>query len=494
MAVPTITGTTISSITETTAIGCGNITASGGTIACRGIDYWKDGQNTFCSGTGFNGDVCAIAIQSDTKVIVGGVYTSYSGVSAGQIIRLNSTGSIDSSFDVGAGFNGDDVFTIAIQSDNKIVVGGYFTTFDTGSSINRIVRLNSNGSIDTGFTTVGFDNDVTALLLQSDNKIVVGGGFSTYDTGTTANYIARLCSNGTFDTGFTASFDSSIYALAPQGNKILVGGGFTTYDTGTTANYIARLCSNGTFDTGFTTGTGFDGSVCAIAIQNDGKILAAGCFTAFDGGAFCNIARLCSNGCVDNTFVVDAFINGGIQTISVQADCKIVIGGRFNGYGNILRLNSNGSIDDSWFIEDFTGFNSCVNTTAIETNNKILAGGHFTSYTYIDANHYTELNSDGTIYRIALSSTTGDTGIFITDLTGLTSNTLYHAQAFAANGDGNGYGNIVSFTTLAGGVIEVLTSTGYRFYLRTDIGDADAIEAQLQAIAIAVDNQTNANY
>ena len=102
---------------------------------------------SFNIGTGFNGIVYTIDIQSDGKILVGGNSTLYNGTTSNSIIRLNSNGSIDTSFNIGTGFFNGGVYTIYIQLDGKILVGGYFTTYN-GTTSNRIIRLNSNGSIE----------------------------------------------------------------------------------------------------------------------------------------------------------------------------------------------------------------------------------------------------------------------------------------------------------------------------------------------------------
>ena len=112
-----------------------------------------------------------MAIQSDGKILVGGTFFTYNGVSANRVIRLNSDGSVDNTFVTGTGFN-NYVLSIVIQSDGKILVGGGFTAYN-GVSANRIIRLNSDGSIDNTFVTgTGFDNYVYSIAIQSDGKIL----------------------------------------------------------------------------------------------------------------------------------------------------------------------------------------------------------------------------------------------------------------------------------------------------------------------------------
>ena len=208
------------------------------------------------------------AIQPDGKIVVGGNFTSYNGNDQNYITRLNSDGSRDTSFTVGTGFDSG-VNAFAIQPDGKIVVGGYFTSYN-GTSQNYITRLNSDGTRDTSFTIgTGFNSGVDAFAIQSDGKILVGGFFTSYN-GTSQNRITRLNSDGTRDTSFTVGtgFDSGVnaFVIQPDG-KIVVGGRFTSYN-GTAQNRITRLNSDGSRDTSFTIGTGFDYStVYAIAIS-----------------------------------------------------------------------------------------------------------------------------------------------------------------------------------------------------------------------------------
>jgi len=194
---------------------------------------------------GFNDDVATIAIQSDGKILVGGKFTTYGFAGQIGITRLNFYGSRDTTFDTGSGFGGigsANPISIAIQSDNKILVSGTFTSYN-GVTQNRITRLNTDGSRDSTFDIgTGFDFTVSAIAIQSDDKILVGGGFNSYD-GTTQNEITRLNPNGSRDTTFNigSRFNASVAAIVIQSDdKILVGGNFTAYN-GTTQNRITRL-------------------------------------------------------------------------------------------------------------------------------------------------------------------------------------------------------------------------------------------------------------
>ena len=323
---------------------------------------------------GFFSSVNTLISQSDGKIVVGGSFTVYSGSSKGNIVRLNTDGTSDtgSSWNIGTGFNST-INTLATQSDGKILIGGQFTSYSGSSNINRIARLNTNGTLDTTFNpgTNGANNTVGGVIVQSDGKIVLVGSFTQY-SGSTKNSIARANTDGTSDTGSAWNIGTGFAGTASDiviqsDQKLVVGGIFTTY-SGSTANRIVRLNTNGTLDTSFNTGTGFDSSVSALALQSDQKIIVGGIFTTYSGSASNNfrIIRLNTNGTKDTTFssgITGA--NGAIRSISIEPGTdKIMIGGDFTSYSGstanrIARLNTNGSVDTT-FQPTGSGFNASV--------------------------------------------------------------------------------------------------------------------------------------
>ena len=349
-------------------------------------------------GSGFDDVIFSTAIQSDGKIVVGGDFSSYNGTGASKIIRLNTDGSRDTSFVIGTGFSGTYpwVRSIAIQSDGKIVVGGNFANYN-GTSASKIIRLNTDGSIDTSFVIgTGFNSSVFSTDIQSDGKILVGGYFSSYN-GTSANKIIRLNTDGSVDTSFVTGtgFAALIKLITIQSDgKIVVGGNFSEYN-GTNANKIIRLNSDGSRDTSFVIGTGFDSDVNSIAIQSDGKIVVGGEFYWYNGTFVKRIIRLNTDGSVDNSFVYGDGFNGYANSVAIQSDGKIVVGGQFQSYNGtnanyIIRLNSNGSIDTSFVYG--TGFDGDVESITIQSNGKILVGGYFTNYNGTSANRIIQLS------------------------------------------------------------------------------------------------------
>jgi uncharacterized delta-60 repeat protein len=199
----------------------------------------------FNPGLGGGGAGC-LAPQGDGKILVGGDFTTLDGQSRSCIGRLNADGTVDTTFNPGAD---GEVDSLALQADGKILVGGGFTTLG-GQTRNYLGRLNADGTLDSGFNpgVGGGENAppyVWSLALQADGKILVGGGFTNL-CGQPWNYLGRLNADGTLDTGFDPApgpvyYGDSVESLALQADgKILVGGGFTTL-AGQPCNCLGRL-------------------------------------------------------------------------------------------------------------------------------------------------------------------------------------------------------------------------------------------------------------
>jgi uncharacterized delta-60 repeat protein len=401
-------GVAANSAVETTTIQIdGKIIIGGGFTSYNGtasnylarlnIDGSLDAS--FNIGTGTNSDVLTTAIQSDGKIIIGGGFNSYNGTARNYIARLNTDGSLDATFNVGTGTD-NSVTTTAIQSDGKIIIGGDFTTYN-GTARNYIARLNTDGSLDATFNVgTGTDNPVSTTAIQSDGKIIIVGGFNSYN-GTASNHIARLNIDGSLDASFNVGTGANSYvkttAIQSDG-KIIIGGGFNSYN-GTARNYIARLNTDGSLDVTFNVGTGTDNSVRTTAIQSDGKIIIGGYFTTYNGTSRNYIARLNTDGSLDATFNV-AGTDNYVITTAIQSDGKIIIGGYFTTYNGtssnfITRLNIDGSLDAIY--NAGTGANGGVSTTAIQSDGKIIIGGNFTAYNDTARNYIARLNADGSL-------------------------------------------------------------------------------------------------
>ncbi|NDA65414.1 MAG: hypothetical protein EBY09_02045, partial [Verrucomicrobia bacterium] len=259
----------------------------------------------------------------------------------GSLCAQLSPGSVNTNFTVGTGFDLT-VLTIARQPDAKLVVGGQFTTYN-GVARNRLLRLNYDGSNDATFTPgAGADSSVNSVAVSPDGKIVAGGDFLNFNN-VARRRLVRLNANGTVDTSFAptgganAGPDGSVAAVAVQvDGKVLLGGSFLNVN-GTTRTRIARLNLDGTVDPAFNPGTGFNNTVNALALQPDGKILVAGLFTSVNGTTRNRVARLNTDGSVDATFVPGTGANNTVWALALEPEGNFVAGGNFTTYAGLSR-------------------------------------------------------------------------------------------------------------------------------------------------------------
>jgi uncharacterized delta-60 repeat protein len=390
--------------------------------------FSQDGQNDstfnifdsgrFGDGSGINSPIYSNCVQADGKIIIVGGFTGINGSSTYRIARLNSDNSLDSTFIVGTGFN-EETFTSAVQSDGKILVGGFFTNYN-GTSRNKIVRLNSNGVIDLSFNIgTGFNGYINCVKIQTDGKILVGGNFSLYN-GISKNNIIRLNNNGSIDTAFNIGngFNGIVNSITIlDSGKIVVGGNFTSYNF-IASNRLIRLNPNGNIDSSFILGTGYNQEVTSIAVQNNGKIIVGGNFTAFNGFSANRIICLNVNGSVDSLFVTGTGFNSTVKSLDIFADGKIIIGGNFTSYdgqnrNKIVKIDSSGQVD--LLFDVGSGFNNTVYHTNILDNGSIIISGWFTSYNETERKYIIKLTLSGSIDN-SFNEGSGFNNSFIDDL------------------------------------------------------------------------------
>ncbi|HYV92911.1 MAG TPA: T9SS type A sorting domain-containing protein [Chitinophagales bacterium] len=331
----------------------------------------------FPGGSTWWGEITATAIQPDGKILIGGVIRISALYSDCIVSRYNVDGSIDSSFN-GSGWiivGGETscvVFSLSVQEDWKIVVCEFS---DPEYSIKR---FSSDGSIDTSFTINSYSNSFapTSVGLQSDYKIVAGGSIGP----NSVFEIARYDSNGIIDTSFNST-------------------GFVTTVIGSAS------------------------AINSLAIQSDGKIVAAGA-SYLGANADFALARYNPNGSLDSSFDQDGIVTTsviatyGINSMSIQPDGKILVSNAKFNYSNddlyLVRYNSNGTLDTTFGTDGILDINSFGYTAsfALQADGKIIAAG--TTPTYLFA--LIGLNNNGTI-----DTSFGSNGITTTDFDGANS-------------------------------------------------------------------------
>ena len=363
---------------------------------------------------GSESSATSMALQSDGKIVVAG--DSYNGNDFDfSVARYNSNGTLDSSFSsdgkVTTDFGGDDYGTsVAIQSDGKIVVSGYI---DGGAVDFAIARYNSDGSLDTDFSGDGkllidfgrydFGN---ALVIQSNGKIVIAGQSVALGGSAPNIQLVRLNTDGSLDSDFDfdgkvttdlGSAQENALSLALQSDgKIVVSGLSGSF--GSTDMTLLRYNSDGSLDTTFSS----DGiaminfapnneSANSVAIQSDGKIIAAG-YADLGGQVVFALIRLNSNGTLDTTFDSDGKVSTPIgsfydeaTSVALQSDGKIITAG-YALIGGVYifataRYNINGSLDatfdsDGIITTTFSSIDEAAKSVVIQSDGKIITGGY----------------------------------------------------------------------------------------------------------------------
>jgi uncharacterized delta-60 repeat protein len=365
----------------------------------------------------------AVAIQGDGKIVAAGTAADVSGISDFALARYNTDGSLDPTFDgdgkVTTDFAGasDEANAISIQGDGKIVAAGVARIGLNGPQDFALARYNTDGSLDTAFdgdgkvTTdfAGANDQAHAVAIQGDGKIVAAGVAGDVISGTNDFGLARYNANGSLDTTFggdlplpvpgdgkvTTDFagpTDQAFGVAIQGDGKIVAAGLSGSDFA-----LARYNSDGSLDTAFdgdgkvtTDFAGPTDQAHAVAIQGDGKIVAAG----FAGSDFdFALARYNTDGSLDTTFggdgkVTTDFAGSGSRdeahAVAIQGDGKIVAAGLAVVSGifdfALARYRADGSLDtifsgDGKVTTDFAGDFDVANGVVIQANGRIVAAG-----------------------------------------------------------------------------------------------------------------------
>ena len=317
----------------------------GGTDIGPLVKFKADG--TLDSGFTMSGryfHVLAVAPTSNGRLYVSAREINKVG-SNYRLLRLNPDGSLDSSFNAGSGANGA-IFSITVQLDNNVLVGGTFTTFN-GEDRPYLVRLTPDGSVENSFAKISLDNFsgsgiYSNIIVQPDGKIVFAGQFVVVN-GEDRLDVARLNSNGTLDASFVpsgysvASLPRTI-ALQPDG-KILIGARFIVNGIfGTTRGPLMRLNADGSLHQLFVVQTGASNqpTIQSIKLLADGDIIGVGTrFFRFTAAG--NIVA----GYQDKNFSPSA------RDVDVQSDGKILVAGMTTinnvATNGLVRYNADGT-------------------------------------------------------------------------------------------------------------------------------------------------------
>jgi len=389
-------------------------------------------------------------IQSDGKIIAAG-YSFIGTYNDLAVVRYNADGILDKTF----GFNGivttsvgtadNEAYSVAIQSDGKIVVAG--TTNNGTNDDFALVRYNSNGKLDYLFgingivtTPIGTGHDrARSVVVQNDGKIIVTGftrmnnnydfALVRYNSDETVD--DTFGTNGIVTTTIGADNDEA-FSVAIQIDGKIIAAGFS-WD----ANYneefaLVRYNTNGTLDNAFGTNgivitdiLATSNAVFSIAIQSDGKIVAAGYYdNEFNDDIA--LARYNQDGSLDNSFGAEGIVTTQIGTagdwaysVAIQSDGKIIAAGEsYNGSNSdfaLARYNPNGTLDNTFgisgkLVTQIGAYGEYANSVAVQNEGKIVAAGFYDGRITPDF-ALTRYNQDG-----SLDNTFGTNGIIITEI------------------------------------------------------------------------------
>ncbi len=336
-----------------------------------------------------DGPVEDLTVLSDGRILAGGWFSHIGGLPKIKLARLDASGNADPAFADGTGIyhgltSGDVVYATAVQADGKSLFGGQ----------HGLLRIDAAGAIDASLVpALGQDASVHTVVPQPDGKILVAGSaFGLEKPG-----IARLNADGSVDTGFTLAFDeAAFFELLPDG-RMYIGG----YAADGGVGSVGRFQANGQRDTTFPLlgGTG----IGVLKRQPDGAlVVASDNWSPIDLGdgvpADSHVLRLLPNGLRDVEF--QAVVSGGpVESIALQPDGKILIGGGFttvNGQTrrSFARLNADGSLD-AGVNPDVSG--GWIKSVELQADGRILIGGSFSHVSGYSRRGLARLKADGRI-------------------------------------------------------------------------------------------------
>ncbi|MEO7991196.1 MAG: T9SS type A sorting domain-containing protein [Chryseolinea sp.] len=386
----------------------------------------------------FNSSITSNSTMTDVavyngKIFVSGTFSMVNGVAKNDIVKLNLDGSVDNSFDTGAGTE-DYIGRLSFQTDGKILPGRTYINSFNGTTTSGLIRLNTDGSLDQTFQAPYLNGGASKSVVSGD-KIYFAAA-TTID-GITQEYLLRLNSNGSLDATFepvpVSEFGSFEIKIALAGNDVIINNSALNGNIFGLSKYEA----NGNRVMNFKPEVSRFGTL-AIGDYLDEKLLVAGDFIRMNGVESFGIARLNLDGSLDESFKLPTN-KGVVRQVEILDSENILVSTyakffKLNASGEvrpefnfehfknlyqiikfktldngkiiasdpngIYRLNANGSEDTSF---DIGEGNCCVNSTAFDFDlqiEKVIYGSAFTQFNTIDANKLVRLNTNASVDQI----------------------------------------------------------------------------------------------
>ncbi len=385
-----------------------NYSGSGGSQSLVVTLTGESDNGTFVIGQGFNGTVSQI-IRTTEGVYAVGAFIAYKDRAIVGVARVHNDGTLDTAFNPGTSTTGAVDIVAANDGSGDVYIGGNFTSFN-GTAINHVARINSNGSLDTGFnpgTSCTGGSGCTSLALAADGTglLYLGGNFTGYN-GFGLNRLVRITATGARDASFTVGgFDAVVQDLDTMTDgRLYAAGQFTTYG-GTARSGIVRLLSDGAVDTTFAPGTGFTTpNEKVVAQDGSGKIYVGGFAANYNGNASPYVARILADGTFDPTFAVGAGFSSTVDSVipTVDGTGDVYIGGPFTSYRGtttrgLIRLSNDGTPATSF--APSVAFSPPPYTVrpVVFDSDSLVVGGSFRSYNGTGVNRLARVKHDGTL-------------------------------------------------------------------------------------------------
>lgn len=400
----------------------------------------------FSIGSGFNGFISAIAIQPDGKLVAVGNFSLFNGQPVSNMVRINTDGSLDTSF--GTGLTGYATSVNYSSASNKLIIAGEFSSFN-GAPASQVAVINLDGSIDASISTSELASTGDAIMSSATELVAAGANAKVSKFATTgvpvryaptgagsadviiklvplqsgkilavgrpkklANVIFRLHSDLTLDTSFNpglaAGSLATIFDMAVQADGKMVLIGNFSFVNGVEKKGIVRLESDYSIDETFqvTEGFGTDAYFYSILYQPDGKLLIVSGADSYNGTAIKQMVRLNADGSIDNTFST----NGPFFTCSLcgvtptlkavsGANGTTMLAGSFINFAGVLtskyliRLTAGGTLDPSFS----TTTDGPLTAIARQADGKFIIAGNFTSVNGASANYLARIHPDGSL-------------------------------------------------------------------------------------------------
>jgi uncharacterized delta-60 repeat protein len=359
---------------------------------------------------GFAGGVRVnvVAVQPGDQVVIGGWFERVNDVRSPQAARLLPDGSVDLGFETGQE-RLDEVFALTIQPDGSLVLGGG----NAAGTVYRgqVVRIKASGKLDSAFAMTGVTvaqnfeasaPSVRAMIVQQDGNLILGGRFMSFNRVAATNLV-RIAPNGTLDRMYQPLVEgAAVNALKTDATgRILVAGDFP--------GGLARLLADGTMDPAFNVAEGitFDPRIVwrvrCLAVQQDGRIVVGGWFDRAGGMVRYGLARFHPDGSLDVGFAPRLWRDSGwpvVNAILVQPDGNVIIGGSFNRINDVqrnalARLRSDGELDETF--DAAAHVYSVVNALAFDAAGDILVGGENLQLAGANAQALARVNASGSL-------------------------------------------------------------------------------------------------